>query len=364
MKIDRVRIRPFAIPLARPLQTARGAIGERRGFVVELTTDAWTGLGEVSPHPTAKDAVFAECAEELAVLGPALVGAATGEIENELVACMPAPVAMGLDLALRDLEARAAGRTLAEALGGGKSAPPGVAVSGLIEDEAPEEGSDGGLVSGARRLLAAGFRVAKLKASRDPGETIRRVEALGRAAPGLRLRVDVNGAWSRAEALAAARALRDLDLEWLEQPVPPLDVEGMAEVRSLGVRVAADEAIRTAEDVGRLHAARAIDAVVVKFVQVGGLRRAIETAQATEQCGLELSLTTGIDTSIATSALLHLGVALRPGPALGCATLSLLDGDLVRKAPQEGPRMVPVPGAGIGVELEEGSPFLGEEIAT
>ena len=76
----------------------------------------------MSPHPVAEESVFAECAGELAALGPALVGAETGEIENELVACMPAPVAMGVELALRDLEARVAGRTLAEALGGGKNA--------------------------------------------------------------------------------------------------------------------------------------------------------------------------------------------------------------------------------------------------
>lgn len=359
MKIESVRVRPFAIPLTAPLQTARGPISERRGFVVELMAGGVTGLGEASPHPAVGEEVFGECEAELAAVASRLPGADTREVENEFLSCVPAPVAMGLDLALRDLEARETGRPLAVALGGAAGDARPLAVGGLLEGRDADAA-----VEAARALHARGFRTAKLKAARDPGATVGQVAAVRRAVPGLRLRVDVNGAWSREEAVDAARALSAFDLEWLEQPVAPGDLDAMAAVRAAGVRVAADEAIQAPGDVGLHHAERAIDVVVVKFVQVGGLRGAIETAQAAEQCGLALSLTTGIDTGIATAALLHLATALRPGPALGCATLSLLGGDLVSGAPVEGPRMAAPPGAGIGVQLEEGSPFLGEGIGT
>ena len=68
------------------------------------------------------------------------------------------------------------------------------------------------------------------------------------------MRVDANGGWTVAEAVAACAALTaDGPLEYLEQPCAT--VPELAEVRRLvDVPVAADESIRKAED--PLHVVR------------------------------------------------------------------------------------------------------------
>ncbi|MFP6665044.1 MAG: enolase C-terminal domain-like protein [Deltaproteobacteria bacterium] len=348
MKIESATLLPYAIPLVAPLPTAAGRILERRGFVVSLVAEGQPGIGEAAPHPAAEPSVWRETEEALRTQLAGLVGADTREVATDLLPTLPPAAAMGLDLALRDAEARGQGCCLAEALGAQSRAP--VRVSALL-------GGDD-LAEAARRARAAGFRAVKLKAARDVETTLARVRSVRTAAPELSLRVDANGAWDRATALEAARALVCWDLEWLEQPCAIEDLAGMRAVREAGVRVAADEAIAGADDVRRLVAAAAVDVVVIKFCQVGGIGAALAVARATAEAGLGLSLTTGIDSAIATTAMLHLAAALRPGPDAGCATLSRLAGDLVYAAPREGSEMALPTGPGLGLTLDMASPFL------
>ena len=44
-------VEAFTLPLARPMQTARGAIEERAGFLVRVDYADVTGLGEATPLP-------------------------------------------------------------------------------------------------------------------------------------------------------------------------------------------------------------------------------------------------------------------------------------------------------------------------
>ncbi len=63
------------------------------------------------------------------------------------------------------------------------------------------------------------------------------------------VRVDANGGWSVDEAITALRAITDDgELEYAEQPCA--SVEELVRVRAAGtgVRIAADESIRRAED--------------------------------------------------------------------------------------------------------------------
>ena len=73
-------------------------------------------------------------------------------------------------------------------------------------------------------------------------------------------------------------ALADVGLEYAEQPVPGITdlAEVRAELRARGVAtpIAADEAVRKAEDPLAVAAAGAADLIVVKVQPLGGVRRA------------------------------------------------------------------------------------------
>lgn len=57
-------------------------------------------------------------------------------------------------------------------------------------------------------------------------------------------RFDVNEGWDRERAAAGLAVLADLDAEFVEQPLPAADVEGMIRLKeSASVPLLADEAV-------------------------------------------------------------------------------------------------------------------------
>ena len=73
-------------------------------------------------------------------------------------------------------------------------------------------------------------------------------EAIG---PEPLLRIDPNEAWDLATAVERIRRLEHYDLDWVEQPTPAGDVDGLAHVRrSVGVKIAADQAVFTTASSG------------------------------------------------------------------------------------------------------------------
>jgi L-alanine-DL-glutamate epimerase-like enolase superfamily enzyme len=348
MTIARVRLRSFAIPLRRPLATTYGVVGQRRGVLVEIIDDAGRrGLGEATPHPAAPPADLDAARDDLERASRFLSGADPSRIADLLRAMsrLGRPAAMALDVALHDLLGVATGRPVVELLGGARRAA--VATSALLPDE-----DDAACSAAARAILARGFGAAKIKIGPDTGRAISRAAAVRRAAPALSLRCDANGAWDGATATTVARRLASLDIGWIEQPVPGHDLRGLRQVRrGGGVAVAADEAVTGASAIARI--AGAADVAVVKLVQVGGLAPARATAGAAAACGMRVTVTTGLETGIARTAALHLAAAL-PSPIEPCglATGSLLAGDLLRDAPDDGPAMSPPARSGLGVQLD------------
>ena len=346
MTIRDVRLVPFAIPLRKALATAYGPVSARRGIVVVLTDTAGRrGIGEAMPHPAAPSEALATVHDELARATRWLVGSDVSRLEALLAEArrMVRPAAMAVDMALYDLLGHATGRPVTELLGGRRRDV--VAVSALLPD--------GAGVAGAQAAIARRFTTAKVKIGPDVDAAIARVAALRAAAPALALRCDANGAWDSDTATTAARRLAPLGVAWLEQPVPPDDLDGLARVRREGVvRVAADEAVTDAAAVTRL--AGAADVVILKLVQLGGISAARAAAEAAARTGLRVTVTTGLESGIAIAAALHLAATL-PDPLEPCglATGSLLAGDIVHHPMRAGPHMSPPRGPGLGVALDE-----------
>ncbi|WP_326957228.1 o-succinylbenzoate synthase [Amycolatopsis sp. NBC_01286] len=180
-------------------------------------------------------------------------------------------------------------------------------------------------------VSASGCRTAKVKVA-DPRSSLAddcaRVEAVRDAlGPGGAIRVDANTAW---DVDTAVRAIADLDkaaggLEYAEQPCPTID-DLAAVRRRVSVRIAADESIRRAEDPLKVAVAGAADIAVLKVSPLGGVRRALEVAEA---CGLPCVVSSAVETSVGLAAGLALAGALPELEfACGLGTISLLEGDV------------------------------------
>ncbi len=178
-------------------------------------------------------------------------------------------------------------------------------------------------------VARSGCRTAKVKVA-EPGEPesadIARVEAVRDAigADG-KVRVDANGGWDVDTAERILTALARFDLEYAEQPCATLG-ELAALRRRVDVPLAADESIRRAEDPLAVRATGAADIVVLKAQPLGGVRTALEVADA---CGLPVVVSSAVESSVGLAAGVALAAALPALPyACGLATMSLLAGDV------------------------------------
>lgn len=193
-------------------------------------------------------------------------------------------------------------------------------------------------------VAASGCTTAKVKVADHPGslsEDVARVEAVRSAlGPGGRVRVDANAVWDVDTAITSLRSLDRAagGLEYAEQPCRTLD-ELAAVRRALDVPIAADESIRRADDPLRVAVAGAADIAVIKATPLGGVRRALQVAEA---AGLPCVVSSALETSVGLAGQLALAGALPELPyACGLGTLSLLTGDLV----DDGVSLRPVDGS-------------------
>lgn len=374
---------PYALPFARPFVTAAGHLRERRGFVVRLQDErgAW-GVGEAAPLPAFGGETLAACETRLARWGDALPGCSV-ELPDALAEAAPAASPLltglgtgvgspadlaavpsachGLECALLDLAAQRAGLPLAHWLArllGTGPVPAAVTVNATLGAAEPAQA-----VEAARAAVAQGISTLKLKVGeRDSTTDLRRLQAVRNAVdPAVRLRIDANGAWSRQEADERLRQWAPLALEYVEQPVPADDLDGLAWLSAHApVAVAADESVRTCADAVTLLERRAAAVLVLKPMWLGGALTALTIARQALAQRVAVVMTTALEGIYGRLAALHVSAVVAtlhtqaglplPPPACGLATGGLLTRDLAPHPP--GPvggawALPPDPGLGL-----------------
>jgi len=333
-----MEVDPFSVPLSTPLDTAAGRIDRREGFLVTVERDGYTGVGEATPLPG--------WTEPLDACERVLRAVADGDRETFDPAAAPA-AAHAISLARADLRARERGVALADSL----VADPARSVP--VNATLGDAGTDA-TVRAANRAVEAGFECLKVKVgARSVEADLDRIRAVREAVGNTEIRVDANGAWDRPAARTAIEGLVHCSVACVEQPLPPDDLAGHAELRGRGVEIALDESVRE-RGVDAILAAGGADVLVLKPMALGGIGRARDLAVRGRERGVASIVTTTIDAVVARTAALHLAAALDVDRACGLATADRLATDLAPDpAPVVDGRMsVPVDD-GIGVRFED-----------
>ena len=275
-------------PLARPFRISRGV--KTAADVVTVTVGAGDaiGRGEGVPYPRYGESVASVLAQ---------VEAARGFVEDggdrqALLAAMPAGAARNaVDCALWDLEARLAGRSVAQVIGAPE--PTRLASALTVGLDAPEA-----MAAAAADVAHAPLLKVKVDAS-EPEAQLRAVRA---AAPRPKLIVDPNESWDEALVRTMQPLLIELRADLLEQPVPA-DADAWLAGFTPAVPIAADEAVHTAADLPRL--AQRYQVVNLKLDKTGGLTEALALAQAARDLGLGLMTGCMVSSSLSIAPALH-----------------------------------------------------------
>ncbi|MGK5533443.1 mandelate racemase/muconate lactonizing enzyme family protein [Streptomyces sp. URMC 129] len=334
----RLTVRTASLELRTPLRISRSVMARRDAVWLtvedgqgaaghgEVVSSAYLGLSA----ERAKHALLGHAAPALA-RQPHPEAALSALLDGTLLPRgFPPGVTAAVDSALLDLVGKRAGLPVHRLLtGGGGSGDPGEAGASDTSDvsdaadAAGKEADDAAPVAAATartigitdaadaasqagELAARGFRVLKIKAgSADPAEDLDRVAAVRDAAPGVRVLLDPNGAWTPTAAEELLPRFAALGVEAVEQPTAAGDPESLARLAERSpVPLIADEDAAGYDEALRL--AGRVHGVNIKLAKCGGVHQALRIAGALDGSGTDVMLGCLAASSLGIAPAVHL----------------------------------------------------------
>ena len=326
-KVESIQLQPYCFVLPEPFYTASGIISHRQGLIIEISDrHNHIGLGEASPLEGFGMESLAETEKVLTEIQRSLINVEIqnlDDITNLLAAYNSTSAAKhGIELALLNLLAQVQELKLSQLLAN--------SVNGKVRDLVPVNAVIGAIApelaaSKAKQHIDQGYRCLKIKVgTKDFASDLRRVEAVrSQVGNEIQIRIDANQGWSVAQAIANLNSLESLKIEYVEQPVAALDLQGMAMVRrSQSIPVAADESVNNLTQLQRVIDNQSADIIILKPMALGGILTAQRAALIAFQAGLDVVVTTTIDGAIAYQGTFELAASLPIKRACGLATFN------------------------------------------
>jgi L-alanine-DL-glutamate epimerase-like enolase superfamily enzyme len=299
-----------------PFVIARGGTSEHRLVRVRLIDDDGVeGWGEASPNRYYKETPETAVAA-LQQLAPIVTRSDPWHIEDieaDMQRLVPGngSIKSAISAALHDLAGKRLGVPVYQLLGLNPERAPRSSFTIAIAATREE------LVSRVR--AAEPYPILKVKLGTDRDEEI--IRTVRNAAPDKILRVDANAAWTPQHAIEMIALLRDLGVEYVEQPVDPGDIEGQRVVHErAGLPVIADESCVVSTDVPLL-AGRA-SGINIKLSKCGGIREALTMIATARAHGMLVMAGCMIETSLGISAAAHFAPLLDYADFDGAALLA------------------------------------------
>jgi L-alanine-DL-glutamate epimerase-like enolase superfamily enzyme len=289
-----------------PFTIARGTTETTEALVVRVRDDDGNeGVGGAGPS-----AHYGETADTVAAVLPDLLDAvervgdphAIAEMERELretVQDNPA-ARCAVSIAVHDLAAKRVDLPLYRYWGLDPAETVTTSYTVGIDDP-------GTMTEKAATARERGYDLLKVKLGTDRDREL--LDAVLEGHPDATVRVDANEAWSPREAVAKIDALAERGVEFVEQPVPAENPEGLRFVyERSALPIAADESCVTLEDVPAI--ADRCDIANLKLMKCGGLREARRMIATARAHGLEVMLGCMSESNASIAAGCHLAPLL------------------------------------------------------
>ncbi len=312
MKITEIRLATISVPLRVPFKTALRTVNSVEDVIVEIHTDTGhVAYGEAPPTGVITgDTIGAILGALRDHIIKTMVGRDVDDFEETLQALNRCVVhntsaKAAMDMALYDLYGQKYGIPVYKMLGGSRS---GIVTDITISVNDPEE-----MARDTRTAIARGYDTLKIKVGANPALDLARLTAVRQAAGAdIKLRIDANQAWSPKQAVRLLNQMQDkgLDIEFVEQPVPGADFEGLKYVTERAyVPVMADESVFSPADAMKIMQMGAADLVNIKLMKCGGLYNALKIASAAEVFGVECMIGCMLEAKVSVNAAVHLACA-------------------------------------------------------
>ena len=255
----------------------------------------------------------------------------------------------GIETALWDIVGKSCGKPVYELLGG------------MVRDRVPviyylfrfplDE-----MLRRARKAVQEGYSTIYFKVGHDMNADIEAVEAMRDAVGSqVQIRIDANEAWTPGTAIRFIKQVERFDLEWVEQPTPMKDIDGLAHVRrAVQTPIGANQTSWTLHDIQQVIRRDAADVMVIDHYQTGGLLTYKKAVALCEAAGLPVNHHSWGELGVGTAAGAHVVASSPPFLYANQSYVMIRQHDIIRGGvPQVTDGSIAVPtGPGLGVELD------------
>lgn len=311
-----LRYESFELKLKETFSISRSSIDTKKVVYVKIDE----GIGEVSPstfYGESEGTVKAALELFRNELGndPFAIEGVLEKINSRIAGNFSAKA--GIDLALHDLIGKRLNQPVHKLLGISKKEIETSYTIGLDTIRKMQE----------KVKEASGFLVYKVKVGVE--NDLKIVEAV-REITDAKIRLDANCGWDLKEALKKLKILEKFDIELIEQPVQPENLEDLRIIReNTDIPVFVDEWVMTSRDIPQYMGK--VDGINIKLMKCGGIREALRMIYTARACNLKVMIGCMVESSVGISA------AAQISPLVDYADL---DGNLlISNDPYSGPEL-------------------------
>ena len=186
---------------------------------------------------------------------------------------MPIQALSGIDIALWDIAGKVTNMSISRLIGGRfRESIPVYGYGMMLRREDVDSLADR-FYEEAQAIKSMGFVATKMKVGLGPEKDIRLAEAVRKGiGDGFPFMVDANHCYTSSDALYVGRALEEMNAFWFEEPVPPEDLEGYLELKSvLDIKIAGGEAEFTRWGWRNILQKRCVDLAQPEVCALGGI---------------------------------------------------------------------------------------------
>src|SRR6201991_3337356 len=337
--IRSVKARAVIAPISRPVKNAFGVIEAAPLVLIDVMTDQGiTGRSYIFAYSKLMLAPLVHLIEQI---GRDLAGRAIAPFD--LMAAMDARFRLlgwqglvgmavrGLDMAFYDALGQAAGRPVAELLGGSPRPIRAYDSYGVVDPIADEKD--------LKRSLGQGFRGIKIKGGNsDAANDERMVKGVRKLiGPDISLMIDFNQSLDPAEAISRIARLAPYDLHWVEEPVAQENLQGLADVRrESSISIQAGENWWFPRGFAEAIAVGASDFIMPDLMKVGGITGWMRVAGQAEAASIPMSSHLFAEASshmLAVTPTAHWLEVLDLGRAFLAEPIEIVDGAVTARGP-------------------------------
>jgi o-succinylbenzoate synthase len=308
MKITHTDIYRYSLGM-EPFAIATGTMYHAQNVFIRVhTSEGIYGVGECSAFPFITGETQETClamAKDFAKLwkGKEALNIPARLKELDDFTARNPTAKSAFDMALYDIAAKSSNKPLYEFLGGTKRAIETDITIGI--------GSPDQMVEQALKYQQDGARILKIKLGKQPHDDVERMQQIRKAIkPETELRIDANQGWSFEDAANALQCMKDLNIEFCEQPMRTWFDDYLPELcESSPLAIMADESCYHHHDARRLIKTKSCHSINIKLAKSGGMYEAKQIHRLAEEAGLPCMIGSMLESRLALTANLHFAYA-------------------------------------------------------